>query len=437
MNAGTVLTTSISAIKETLQRKFDLISEVGSNADFYLEVSSYILLILSNNKLKPIVDRIKQEERRDLEELNLQKEKLLQKLSELKGTLQEIVGSAKVVSATITQQFQRFDDLQSGKIQTSEELWRMLEDALRNVCRELISKHQVRDFSQIATIERGKLLFSKDVEELTEKTNEEFKTVRKFEKVAIWGAWNRLYLIPVCVYTKESELRKLLDKDFMKGYDLALLMSEMERIINPPIGIQQATIHFKRDKECIDLRRLHNYVLDQLEGIEVVLTLLRRYKQKCEWYKREVLLEQTATNTKGAKKTSEKNLTRELCLFLHDNNFLPLSEVILGDSRPDIIANHAFVNLVPIEVKVIRNRENHRIKTGFNQILTYLRTIDVSEGFYVIFCRGDFTLDIPQRIVIGNHIINIITVDIFETSPSKRASKVWKINESDLTGTNS
>ena len=54
------------------------------------------------------------------------------------------------------------------------------------------------------------------------------------------------------------------------------------------------------------------------------------------------------------------------------------------------------------------------------------------EGFYVVYCRGDFTLDIPDTIFLKNKRINIVTIDLFETPPSQRTPNIWTITKEDL-----
>jgi hypothetical protein len=100
--------------------------------------------------------------------------------------------------------------------------------------------------------------------------------------------------------------------------------------------------------------------------------------------------------------------------------------------RPDVFGIYSRDEFFPIEVKVVRKNDINRVKTGFNQILTYIRTIDVTEGFYVLFCIGDHTLEIPNSILIDARCIHIITIDIFETSPSKRNSIIWTVTQEKL-----
>jgi hypothetical protein len=83
-------------------------------------------------------------------------------------------------------------------------------------------------------------------------------------------------------------------------------------------------------------------------------------------------------------------------------------------------------------VKVIESDEINKLKTGFNQILTYLETIDVAEGFYIVYCVGDFTIDIPSSIFRNDRRINIIIINLFRTSPSHRKPNIKRVSEEDL-----
>jgi hypothetical protein len=75
--------------------------------------------------------------------------------------------------------------------------------------------------------------------------------------------------------------------------------------------------------------------------------------------------------------------------------------LVFGNSKLDVLGSSSGEEIVPLEVKVVKQKEQNRLRKGFNQILTYLRTIEVTEGFYVVFCRGDFVLEIPKTILVG------------------------------------
>ena len=192
-----------SALECILQRKFDLISSTTLEADFYLETSNYVFFVLSDYRLKAIVDGIKQIERRDLETFNSLKEKLLTVLVNLKKLLERKIIDEKIESESISKRLQRYNKLLSGDIQTNQNLWTSLEYVLRDISRELILKKV--DIKEIATLENDKLQFSKSFEELITSTDEEFENIKKLERFAIWGAWRRVHLIPVSIFTKKSE----------------------------------------------------------------------------------------------------------------------------------------------------------------------------------------------------------------------------------------
>jgi hypothetical protein len=279
----------------------------------------------------------------------------------------------------------------------------------------------------------GNIVLAPSHAEILRRCREEFELLKLNRRTAIWGAWERLLLVYQAVYISDREWREKIRKNPLSAMGLASLISEMKKIISGQPDIASSRIrHFKRDECLLDLRRLHNFVLDSLDKTSLGFALIRKFKQRCEWYDRENLLKLTERQTGQQRNQVEVKLTLELARYLHDNGVIPLSQVILGSVRPDLLGLYSGEELFPIEVKVIKLNEKRRLRLGFNQILQYLRTIGMKEGFYIVFCRGDFTLDTPDSVLINDQRINLVTIDLFETPPSQRTPQIWRVTEEDL-----
>jgi len=425
---------ALPAIKEKLERKFALISDIESEADFFLEICNYLYSLTSDMRLSPIIARILHERDLTHETFNGLQQEALNRLREIRKGLQDLLRHHDMSEAESQSLFEKFDKIDTGIIHTSNPLWDALEDSLCRIFLIINDKYPKIQLDKFATKDRhGNIVLAPSHEEILRRCREEFELLNLNRRTAIWGAWERLLLVYQAIYISDREWRQEIQKNLLSAMGLASLISEMKKIISGQPDIASSRIrHFKKDECLLDIRRLHNFVLDSLDKTSLGFALIRKYKQRCEWYDRENLLKLTEKQTDQVRNQVEVKLTRRLARYLHDNGVVPLSQVILGSVRPDLLGLYSGEELFPIEVKVIRLNEKERLRFGFNQILQYLRTIDVKEGFYIVFCRGDFTLDIPDSVLINDQRINLVTIDLFETPPSQRPPQIWRVTEEDL-----
>jgi hypothetical protein len=431
------MSSSLDAIKESLQRRVDLISKLDNEGDLYLETCNYMNAIVSDQRTNPIVQSILTE--RDCLFKNHKKleDKATKKLLKISHSVRELLSNA-IDSKEIDALFTDFDGFASNRAWISgRRTWESLENSLRTICWKIKESKNIK-IDGVFTVKNNLVQFNSADEKLFAKCHEEWESIKTAEQTVVWGAWNRLVRVYKAVYGTKRDCQEALKKDIFAGSGFVNDVNEMKKIIGNSSALKQLSLipesknaHFNQKLVLIDLERLHNFILDRFNRTSLGLALLTKYKRRCEWYDREEMLRKTEELDEQKRDAVEKELARKLCMYLLDNNVLPLSEVALGRSRPDVLIQSK-EELFPVEVKVVRINENDRVKKGFNQIVTYIRTIDASEGFYVIFCRGDFALQIPQTIFDGTFRINIVTVGLPETSPSTRKAKVWKIAQNDL-----
>lgn len=427
----------LSVIKDKLERKISLISSIQDEADFFLEVCNYLYFLVSDARLSHIISQITHLRERDHETYNKLQQEALNTLKEIRKNLGDLLLQHGIAEDEVKGLFDHFDKLNNGKIQTSSPLWGALEfDLYRQIFPTIDEKYPKVQMSQfVMKDELNNIILVSPYKEILAKCREEFESIELIRKTAIWGVWARLLLVYRAIYTSNEKVQEEFDRSPLTGMGMTLLIGEMRDIIGgrhaPTYGKR---VHFKQAECLLDLRRLHDFVLDNLDKTNLGFVLLRKYKQRCEWYDHEDLLKLTASQENQERNNAEANLTRRLACYLHDSGVIPLSQVIFGRVRPDLLGLYSGEELFPIEVKVIRENELERLKVGFNQILEYLRTIDVSEGFYVVFCCGDFTLDILETIPINNQRINIVTINLSQTPPSQRTPRIWRVTLEDLIG---
>ena len=426
---------SATTLKESLQRRFDLISSVHSDSDLFLEICNYIDKVATDQRLSTIAISISIERKKALETYDNLAVNAKDLLSNLGKKLQERLISNNIDPNFVNSTFEHFNGIISGNIITSSEVWQSLESDLREANWTTIAQYPDVKVNDIATVKGDRIYFPESIENLLGKCVEELQHIKIIKETAVWGAWNNLLIIYQAVYFSDRTWKEKFKENALAGMNFALLVGEMRRILSSKDYAEDSSkrLVFKREQALTDLRRVHNYILDHLDKTSVGLSILRRYKQRCEWFNQDSLISLIDNSEKdGRQANTEETLTQELCAYLHDNNVMPLAQVVFGKSRPDILGLFSQDELFPIEVKVVKKKENEKIKKGFNQILTYIRTIDLTEGFYVIFCRGDFQLEIPNAIFAYNRQVNIVTINVFENPPSTRKAEIWQFSEKDL-----
>jgi len=434
------MSSSLMVIRDSLQRRFDLIIKLKNKGDLYLETCNYVDVIASDSRLTPILESILMDRDCLFKNHNEFAESMTTRIHVIAQNIRNSLPNP-IDSKEITALFNNFDKFANGKLWSSTgPTWANLESTLRSICRTIQDSKTIKTDEIFVVRDNSVIRFSSEDEELFAKCHENWDAIQIAKQTSAWGAWERLIRIYSAVNGTRRECHNALNQNVFIGSVYVSDVNEMKKIIANSSALKRYSLTFPQwDKDdsfnpelaLIDLERIHNVILDRLNRTGVGLALLTKYQHRCEWYAPKEITSLTADVDEAQIEDNEKELTRKLCLFLHDNNVTPMSEVILGKNIPDVLIQSK-EELFPIEVKVIRRNEKVRVRKGFNQIVTYIRTISASEGFYVIFCKGDFTLQIPPTILTDSYRINIVTINLPETSPSKRQPEIWTMTENDL-----
>lgn len=200
--------------------------------------------------------------------------------------------------------------------------------------------------------------------------------------------------------------------------------------------------------ELIDVFRsifvepFYEYIDEQLDEQRAILALLRRYKQKCEWFQRNSLFQLWQGDTIRG----ERLLSLHLYEYLHDQGLDFLIEPSSASGEVDLIAAQKTQDPLIADAKIFnpdKGKGKDYIAKGFNQI--YLYTLDYNEafGYLIVFktCEEDLRLALSNQtqstpfVAHNNKTIFFVTIDIFphETPASKRGHlKTVEITEEDL-----
>lgn len=192
----------------------------------------------------------------------------------------------------------------------------------------------------------------------------------------------------------------------------------------------------------IFLETMYDYIDEKLDDQRLLLGLLKKYKQKCEWFQRDYLYNLCSNNTSKG----EKMLVNHLYKYLHDQGIQFSIEPQSASGEADLVSIQSGEEAIVADAKIFwpeKGKGTNYICKGFNQ--TYLYTTDYNEpfGYLVIFNMAEkdlrFSLENSSLnfpfIVHNAKTIYFITINLFlhETSASKRGkAKSYIINETDL-----
>ena len=190
------------------------------------------------------------------------------------------------------------------------------------------------------------------------------------------------------------------------------------------------------------LRPLCEYLEEQLDEQKIMLAFLRRYKQKCEQFQRDILFKIWHADTP----VGEKKLALHLYEYLYDQGLDIVIEPSSVSGRVDLIAAQKSDYPLIADAKIFnpkKGKGKQYLAEGFNQIYIYTQDYNEPFGYLIIFNTAGndlrFSLNNPAKtapfIVHNNKTIFIITIDIYphKTSASKRGKlKSFEITENDL-----
>jgi hypothetical protein len=185
---------------------------------------------------------------------------------------------------------------------------------------------------------------------------------------------------------------------------------------------------------------LFGYIEEQLVKSRIILTILNRYKIRCESFLREELY--TLLQSETAK--GEKNLCKHLYLWLFDEGVELTIEPSSTSGEIDLIGDQVGDDRLLADGKIfdVKRGVDYLIK-AFHQIYKYTLDYDEQFGYLVIFktCKEDLSFDLPvepygiPHYTHNNKTIFFITVDIFppETSASKSGKlKTYQLSKVQL-----
>lgn len=231
------------------------------------------------------------------------------------------------------------------------------------------------------------------------------------------------HVIKICFNNSNPAIERLIGKKF--GYGESKTVGQLEMFKE----------HF--------IEPLYVYLDEQLDDNKTLLYLITRYKQKCEWFKKEELYKQWKDNTKRG----EGKLGLNFYEYLHDQGIENFSiEPWSASGRVDLVAWQKADDPLIADAKIFNPKKSKGktyISKGFNQIYVYTQDHNKPFGYLVIFNTSEkdlrFALKVTDSsipyVTYNNKTIFLITINIYPhggTASQKGKLEAVEITEEDL-----
>jgi len=178
---------------------------------------------------------------------------------------------------------------------------------------------------------------------------------------------------------------------------------------------------------------LFDYIEEQIDDKRITLFLLKKYKHRCEWFRRKEL--------KLASERGETTLVYDLYEYLHDQGLQFHIEPKSASGRADLISAQTGKDRLLADAKIFNpdgSQDSGHIVEGFRQIYEYAKDFNEPSGYLVIFkaCERDLSIPTPKQesaipfITHNNKTIFIIIIDIFiydKTASERGKLKAYEI----------
>jgi hypothetical protein len=232
-----------------------------------------------------------------------------------------------------------------------------------------------------------------------------------------------------CLNNNEKDKPGIIGQKISKEYGISYDKDEMEE------GIEA----FRK----VLLESLYDYIDEQLDDQRIILSLLRRYKHRCEWFKSQYL---SSLLTEKNTRVWEKTITADLYTYLHDQGIDFTIEPSSASGEIDLIAEQNKDDPLVADAKIFnptKQKDKQYLISGFNQLYTYTEDYNEPFGYLIIFktCEDGLKFDLSGNIQNTPFIshngktIFFIIIDIFqyEKSASQRGKhKTHLITEQEL-----
>lgn len=182
---------------------------------------------------------------------------------------------------------------------------------------------------------------------------------------------------------------------------------------------------------------LYEHLDEHLDERNSIYSILLKYKQRSEWFRKNRLREFAENGLEGKK--GEVALAIDVQEYILDQGVEFFVEPASASGEVDLVLKSSEGRYIIVDAKYVKNESNRssvlsKPSSGFHQVARYCNDFDVSEGFLVNFVAnttrirlGLDTLDSFPYLNVGNKIIYYIEVNIAEEPSASKSGKATEI----------
>jgi len=187
----------------------------------------------------------------------------------------------------------------------------------------------------------------------------------------------------------------------------------------------------------VALDGLYEYLDEHLDERNAIYSILTKYKQRSEWFRKSRLRHYAVNGLEG--KTGEKALALDVQEYVLDQGVEFFIEPASASGETDLILKSSEGRYIVIDAKYIKDESNRssikkKLSDGFHQVARYCNDFNVSEGFLVNFIADSKRLSLDLDILdglsylkVGSKIIYYIEINIANEPSASKSGKAEKI----------
>jgi hypothetical protein len=203
------------------------------------------------------------------------------------------------------------------------------------------------------------------------------------------------------------------------------------------LGRYQDSIRVLRD---VALDGLYEYLDENLDERNAIYSILVKYKQRSEWFRKERLRDFASKGLEG--KTGERALALDVQEYILDQGVEFLVEPASASGEVDLLLKSSEGRYLVVDAKYIKDESTpskicEKLASGFHQVMRYCSDFNTQEGFLVNFVASPIKIRLELDFLDGFHYLNIggkviyyIEINIADQPSASKSGKATTIGVS-------
>ncbi|WP_417507811.1 hypothetical protein [Marinomonas gallaica] len=187
----------------------------------------------------------------------------------------------------------------------------------------------------------------------------------------------------------------------------------------------------------VALDGLYEHLDEHLDDRNSIYSILIKYKQRSEWFRKNRLREYAQNGLENKK--GEVALAIDVQEYILDQGVEFFVEPASASGEADLVLKSSEGRYIVVDAKYVKDESSrssvlNKLASGFHQVARYCNDFDVGEGFLVNFVAnttrirlGLDTLDSFPYLNVGNKIIYYIEVNIADEPSASKSGKATEL----------